>query len=242
MLMRSGFPHLPATHSGEPGVNGPGLGIREPAQREPAAAARAPISNPSFSQETARPVFCPTIPRKASIACPRACPRCACWWWTTTRRCARHAARSPPAWASFRSRRAACRRRWSVMRRQPVEMLLLDLKLPGGGGLKLLGEVKDPISEDRRGGDDRVCHRLLRGGGDAHRRGRLPDQAVCAGAADRPCSANRASRLHFDLESRRLRERLRTQRGMGNLIGTSPGDGEGLPHPRPRWRSPPIRC
>ena len=30
----------------------------------------------------------------------------------------------------------------TVLRRQPVEMLLLDLKLPGGGGLKLLGEVK----------------------------------------------------------------------------------------------------
>jgi two-component system response regulator HydG len=29
-------------------------------------------------------------------------------------------------------------------------------------------------------------------------------------------------RLYFDLEGRRLRERLRTQRGMGNLIGTSP--------------------
>jgi two-component system response regulator HydG len=29
-------------------------------------------------------------------------------------------------------------------------------------------------------------------------------------------------KLYFDLESRRLRERLRTQRGMGNLIGTSP--------------------
>jgi len=30
----------------------------------------------------------------------------------------------------------------TVLSRQPVEMLLLDLKLPGGGGLKLLGEVK----------------------------------------------------------------------------------------------------
>jgi two-component system response regulator HydG len=30
-----------------------------------------------------------------------------------------------------------------VLRQQPVEMLLLDLKLPGGGGLKLLGEVKN---------------------------------------------------------------------------------------------------
>jgi two-component system response regulator HydG len=30
-------------------------------------------------------------------------------------------------------------------------------------------------------------------------------------------------RLHFDLQSRRLHERLRTERGMGNLIGTSPG-------------------
>ncbi len=34
------------------------------------------------------------------------------------------------------------------------------------------------------------------------------------------CESSR--KLHFDLESRRLRERLRTERGMGNLIGTSP--------------------
>src|SRR6185437_3145391 len=30
-------------------------------------------------------------------------------------------------------------------------------------------------------------------------------------------------RLNFDLESRLLRERMRTARGMGNLIGTSAG-------------------
>ena len=77
------------------------------------------------------------------------------------------------------------------MRRQPVEMLLLDLKLPGGGGLRLLSEVKDLYSRDRRGGDDRVCHRVFGGGGDAHRGGRLPDQAVRAGGVDGGAGASR---------------------------------------------------
>ena len=36
------------------------------------------------------------------------------------------------------------------MRQQPAEMLLLDLKLPGGGGLKLLGEIKALYPEDWR--------------------------------------------------------------------------------------------
>ena len=69
----------------------------------------------------------------------------------------------------------------TVLRRQPVEMLLLDLKLPGGGGLKLLGEVKTLYPRDRGGGDDGVCHGRFRGGGDAYRGRRLSDQAVRAG-------------------------------------------------------------
>ena len=31
----------------------------------------------------------------------------------------------------------------ALLKQQPVDMLLLDLKLPGGGGLKLLSEVKE---------------------------------------------------------------------------------------------------
>ena len=72
----------------------------------------------------------------------------------------------------------------TVLRQQSVEMLLLDLKLPGGGGLKLLSEVKTLYPRDGRGGDDGVCHGRFRGGGDAHRGRRLSDQALCAGGAD----------------------------------------------------------
>jgi two-component system response regulator HydG len=38
----------------------------------------------------------------------------------------------------------------AVLQQQPVEMLLLDLKLPGGGGLKLLGEVMALYPSRRR--------------------------------------------------------------------------------------------
>ena len=51
-----------------------------------------------------------------------------------------------------------------------------------------------------------------------------------------------AQRLEFDLESRRLRERLRNERGMGNLIGPVAGDGEGVSHLVEGRRSRPILC
>jgi DNA-binding NtrC family response regulator len=48
-------------------------------------------------------------------------------------------------------------------------------------------------------------------------------------------------RLHFDLESRKLRERLRTQQGMGNLIGNSP-EMEKVYRILSKVAPSPIRC
>jgi two-component system response regulator HydG len=104
---------------------------------------------------------------------------------------------------------------------QPVDMLLLDLKLPGGGGLKLLGEVRTRYPKTAV-----VVMTAFATVSSAV-------QAMRTGATDyltKPFALEQLTavldqssrRLHYDLESRKLRERLRTARGMGNLIGTSP--------------------
>ena len=108
-----------------------------------------------------------------------------------------------------------------VLKNQRIDLLLLDLKLPGGGGLTLLEQVK-------------ALH---------------PDMAVVVmtafatvssaveamriGAGDyltKPFALEELTtvlertgqRLHMDVQSRLLRERLRTQQGMGGLVGRSP--------------------
>ncbi len=109
----------------------------------------------------------------------------------------------------------------SVLRRQPVEMLLLDLKLPGGGGLKLLTEVKTLYPA--------MCVVVMT----AFATVSSAVEAMRIGAADyltKPFALEEltgvlgrsSQRLHFDIKSRRLRERLRTQTGLGGLIGVSP--------------------
>jgi two-component system response regulator HydG len=107
------------------------------------------------------------------------------------------------------------------MRQQPVDMLLLDLKLPGGGGLKLLGEVK--IRYPKIGVVVMTAFATVSSAVEAMRIG-AGDYLTKPFALEQLSTVlgQASHRLHFDLEGRKLRERLRTERGMGNLIGTSP--------------------
>jgi DNA-binding NtrC family response regulator len=109
----------------------------------------------------------------------------------------------------------------TVLRQQPVEMLLLDLKLPGGGGLKLLSEVKTLYPET--GVVVMTAFATVASAVEAMRIG-AGDYLTKPFALEELTSVlGRSSRrLHFDLESRRLRERLRAQKDMGGLIGSSP--------------------
>ncbi|MDP9051248.1 MAG: sigma-54 dependent transcriptional regulator [Acidobacteriota bacterium] len=104
---------------------------------------------------------------------------------------------------------------------QSVEMLLLDLKLPGGGGLSLLSQVKTLYP--KMGVVVMTAFATVSSAVEAMRIG-AGDYLTKPFALEELTQvlSQGSQRLYFDMESRRLRERLRTGRGMGALIGTSP--------------------
>jgi DNA-binding NtrC family response regulator len=104
---------------------------------------------------------------------------------------------------------------------QPVEMLLLDLKLPGGGGMKVLEEVK--AHYPNIGVVIMTAFATVPSVVRAMRIGAF-DYVAKPFALEELMAVLRRSalRLQLDLEGRRLREQWRTKRGMGDLIGTSP--------------------
>ncbi len=110
----------------------------------------------------------------------------------------------------------------AAMKQQPADMLLLDLKLPGGGGLKLLDEVRQLYP--KTGVVVMTAYATVSSAVEAMRVGAGDYLTKPFALEELNAVLDRsAHRLHFDLESRLLRERLRTHRGMGDLVGTSPG-------------------
>ena len=108
-----------------------------------------------------------------------------------------------------------------VLKQQRVDMLLLDLKLPGGGGLTLLEEVKALYPDTAVvvmtafATVSSAVEAMRIGAGDYLTKPFALEELTTV--LDRT-----SQRLQFDVESRRLRERLRTQKGMGSMIGRSP--------------------
>jgi DNA-binding NtrC family response regulator len=107
------------------------------------------------------------------------------------------------------------------LQRYPVDLMLLDLKLPGGGGLMLLEEVKSKYPEAAV--VVMTAFATVSSAVEAMRTG-ANDYLTKPFALEELATVleRSAQRRHFDNESRALRERLRTQRGMGNLIGRTP--------------------
>jgi DNA-binding NtrC family response regulator len=102
-----------------------------------------------------------------------------------------------------------------------ADLVLLDLRLPGGGGLALLEEIRTRYPEA-------VVIVMT-----AYATVASAVEAMRSGASEyltKPFTLDElgealergSERRHFDLESRRLREKLRTPDGFGTLIGRSP--------------------
>ena len=109
----------------------------------------------------------------------------------------------------------------SILKHQRIDLLLLDLKLPGGGGLPLLEQVKALHP------DTAVIVMT------AFATVASAVEAMRIGAGDyltKPFALEElttvleraAQQQHIDVQSRQLRERLRTQQGAGGLVGQSP--------------------
>jgi two-component system response regulator HydG len=237
MLTPPRFPYIPVASSGQPSSGQPSSGQpnsgqpdssdprpgqrepvqREPAQREPLAAASAPLSDAGGVAG-----FLPEHPQEGFHRLPEDMP----------------ALRLLVVDDDVQLRQACCEiaagmgfipvaagsvsEALEQMRRQPAEMLLLDLMLPDGGGLRLLTEVKEFYS--RTAVVVMTAFATVASAVEAMRIG-AGDYLTKPFALEELTAVleKSARQLHLDLESRRLRERLRTHRGMGNLIGRSPG-------------------
>ena len=102
-----------------------------------------------------------------------------------------------------------------------IDILLLDLKLPGGGGLALLEDlrVQHPqtivVIMTAYASVDSAVESMRTGAGDYLKKPFTLD--------DLASTLQRAAlRRSVDVETRLLRDRLRTGSGMGNLVGNSP--------------------
>jgi len=109
----------------------------------------------------------------------------------------------------------------AVLNHQTVDLLLLDLKLPGRfGGLELLEEVK--ALHPHTAVVVMTAFATVSSAVQAMRIG-AGDYLTKPFALEELTSVlNRARQSrHIDVESRSLRERMRTQKGLGNMIGRS---------------------
>jgi DNA-binding NtrC family response regulator len=109
----------------------------------------------------------------------------------------------------------------TILKHQRIDLLLLDLKLPGGGGLPLLDQVKTlhpdttVIVMTAFATVSSAVEAMRIGAGDYLTKPFAMEELTAV--------LERAAQLHtMDVQSRLLRERLRTQKGIGGLVGNSP--------------------
>jgi hypothetical protein len=157
-----------------------------------------------------------SAPHQARPPCPSAGHTCRAS--TRFRRVTRHCGRRRHRWGSAPPRGAS----------------------PGGGGLSLLEDIHAQPSPDHRRRHDRLRHRQLRRRGHAHRRRRLPHQALYPRRA-----------LHHP-RARRRSARLRRRIPRSSATASAPAPpgqprrqlarhGEALPHPlQGRRHHPPV--
>ncbi len=109
----------------------------------------------------------------------------------------------------------------AILKHQRIDVLLLDLKLPGGGGLPLLEQVKAlhpdtaVIVMTAFATVSSAVEAMRIGAGDYLTKPFALEELTTV-------LERTARQLELDVQSRLLRERLRTQQGMGGLVGRSP--------------------
>ena len=109
----------------------------------------------------------------------------------------------------------------TTLKKLPVDLLLLDMKLPGGGGLSLLEETK--VLHPETAVLVMTAFATVSSAVEAMRIGAADYLTKPFAMEELTTMLDRAAqRRHFDLESRMLREKLRSQKGDGNIIGNSP--------------------
>jgi DNA-binding NtrC family response regulator len=109
----------------------------------------------------------------------------------------------------------------SILARDSIDVLLLDLKLPGSDGLSLLEDLRSSHPQTivlimtAFATVDSAVEAMRIGAGDV--------LTKPFGLEELSATLERAAqRSAMDVQARQLRERLRTSHGMGNLIGRSP--------------------
>src|SRR5271170_4177916 len=108
-----------------------------------------------------------------------------------------------------------------ILKQRRIDLLLLDLKLPGGGGLPLLEQVKAlhpdtaVIVMTAFATVSSAVEAMRIGAGDYLTKPFALEELTTV-------LERTAQQLELDVQSRQLRERLRTQQGMGGLVGRSP--------------------
>ena len=103
-----------------------------------------------------------------------------------------------------------------------IDLILLDLKLPGGGGLSLLDEIH--AQHPRTVVVVMTAFATVGSAVEAMRIGAGDYLTKPFTLEELTTTLDRAAhRRSFDAESRLLRDRLRTGTGMGDLVGRSPG-------------------
>jgi len=108
-----------------------------------------------------------------------------------------------------------------ILRYQKVDLLLLDLKTLGNGDLSLLEEVKTLYPDTAV--VVTTASASIASAVDAMRLGAMDYLTKPFALEEFAAILERAGeRQHHNLESRRLREKLRTHRGFGRLVGGSP--------------------
>jgi two-component system response regulator HydG len=109
----------------------------------------------------------------------------------------------------------------AALKSHMADIVLLDLKLPGGGGLPLVEEIRTVYPETVV--IVMTAYATVSSAVEAMRTGAREYLTKPFTMDELSDVLERASeRRHFDTESRRLREKLRTSDGFGTLIGRSP--------------------